>query len=287
MKKTGPRVSIVIPAYNEEEHLRACLEAIYNQSVMPYEVIVADNNSTDGTLDIVDSFPLVKVVKVAKQGVVYARDAGFNLASGDIIGRIDADTILPRDWIAKVNEIFDDQSIMAVSGSLHFYDIGWSKVVDSVESYWRNWMAEKMAVHERIFLLGANMAIRRSAWENVKYSLCHSKRLHEDLDLALHLSEDGLRVAYNACLKANVSARRIDSSFLSLWKYTRISPDTYQEHDARDYVYMYPIIAIVLANYFILRFLYRAYDDRAGRFNLKLLFSKTQTRINPVTLAKT
>jgi glycosyltransferase involved in cell wall biosynthesis len=285
MKKTGLRISIVIPAYNEQDHLRACLEAIARQSVRPLEVIVADNNSTDETAKIASSFDFVSLVNVPKQGVVYARDAGLNQARGEIIGRIDADTVLPNDWVEKVQAIFENESIDAVTGSLHFYDIGWSRIVDGVESYWRNWMAQRMSAHNRIFLLGANMAIRRSAWEVVKSSLCHSKRLHEDLDLALHMSEDKLKVAYNADLIANISARRIDSNFISLWRYSQISPDTYKEHDARDYLYMYPIFAIVMVNYFILRFLYRTYDERLGKFNLRLLFVSTETRINPVTLS--
>src|SRR5687767_9222428 len=108
------KVSIVIPVYNEADRLAACLQAISRQKVMPLEVIVVDNNSTDKTRTVALSFPFVKLVAEKRQGVVYARDTGFNLAEGDIIGRIDADTILPPAWTDQVINIFNDLKISAV-----------------------------------------------------------------------------------------------------------------------------------------------------------------------------
>lgn len=284
MQKKGLRISIVIPVYNEQEHLAACLNAIAKQNLLPFEVIVADNNSTDRSREIARSFSFTTVISVPKQGVVYARDAGFNLARGNIIGRIDADTILPPDWTTRLVEIFASEDIEAVSGRLHFYDIGLSSLIDKTETYWCNWIAQKMSVNNRVFLLGANMAIRRAAWQKVKPNLCHNKRYHEDLDLALHLSEFGLKVSYSPMLLANMSARRIDSGLIKLWNYSKISPNTYREHNASDYLYMIPVIIIVLVFYLPLRFLYRSYDHRTNSYSLKQLFSSSTRRINPVTL---
>ncbi|HEX7964030.1 MAG TPA: glycosyltransferase family A protein, partial [Candidatus Saccharimonadales bacterium] len=92
-------VSIVIPAYNEERHLAACLEAIRAQSEPPLEVVVVDNNSTDRTAEIARRYPFVRVVHEERQGIVFARGAGFDAARGDIIARIDADIVLPAGWI--------------------------------------------------------------------------------------------------------------------------------------------------------------------------------------------
>src|ERR1700721_2320097 len=183
MTKNKPKISIVIPAYNEQNHIAGCLEAIARQRLMPDEVIVVDNKSTDDTARIAKRFPFVKVIHQDKTGGVFARDLGYETAQGDIIGRIDADTLLPEDWTTKIRDLFSDQSVQAVTGSLHFYDIGWSKIVDNVDAYWRAWMAERMAKSGRIFLLGANMAIRRSAWLKVRDQVCHQSGFHEDLDL--------------------------------------------------------------------------------------------------------
>src|SRR5487761_1699776 len=99
------KISIVIPVYNEADNLSACLDAISNLEVMPYEVIVVDNNSTDNTVAIANLYDFVTVAHESRQGVVHARTKGFNLAKGDIIARIDADSVLPYDWTINVDDV--------------------------------------------------------------------------------------------------------------------------------------------------------------------------------------
>ena len=104
MNQIRNRVSIVIPAYNEERYLPACLDAIAAQTIKPFEVIVVDNNSSDSTAKIAAQYPFVRVVNEPRRGIGFARNAGFNAAAGDIIGRIDADTHVPASWVAKVQD---------------------------------------------------------------------------------------------------------------------------------------------------------------------------------------
>ncbi|HEY5667999.1 MAG TPA: glycosyltransferase family A protein, partial [Candidatus Saccharimonadales bacterium] len=106
MKTTRQSVSIVIPAYNEERHLRACLQAIAKQTIQPLEVIVVDNNSTDRTAQVAREFPFVRVVSEHRQGRVFARNAGFGAAKGEILGRIDADIILPSTWVEHLQAFY-------------------------------------------------------------------------------------------------------------------------------------------------------------------------------------
>ncbi|MEI9913947.1 MAG: glycosyltransferase family 2 protein [Candidatus Saccharibacteria bacterium] len=286
MQNLDYKISIVIPTYNEQDHIGACLEAISKQIVKPFEVIVVDNMCTDYTVDIAKRFSFVRVVKQTKRGLVHARDKGFDSARGDIIGRIDADTLLPADWTQKIIEIFEDRSVKAVSGGIHFYDIGCSDVIDGIDAYWRAWMARRMTPSSRVFLLGANMAIRRSSWQKVRGQLCHQNGFHEDLDLSLHLSMIDEKVIFDPTLMANVSARRIDSGFFDLTKYAFENPWIYIKHDAREHRYMYPLIGIVLFNYILLRIVFRAFDEQSQRFSFKLLLLKqSMARANPADLA--
>src|SRR5689334_10679087 len=108
MKKYSMKTSIVIPVYNEAAQLGACLRAIAQQTVKPLEVIVVDNNSTDGTRAVAEAYDFVTVLEEPRQGVVHARSRGFDAARGDIIARIDADSILPADWLANVETVFGD-----------------------------------------------------------------------------------------------------------------------------------------------------------------------------------
>ncbi|KKQ21717.1 MAG: hypothetical protein A3G45_01935 [Candidatus Staskawiczbacteria bacterium RIFCSPLOWO2_12_FULL_37_15] len=92
-------LSIVIPTFNEEKLLPALLESIRKQSGVKVEVIISDNNSTDNTRKIADSFG----AKVVDGGLpAKARNNGAKMATNDIILFLDADVILPApDFLKK------------------------------------------------------------------------------------------------------------------------------------------------------------------------------------------
>ncbi len=100
-------ISVVIPALNEESSLPDCLESLKNQDYKgEYEIIVADNGSTDNTAGIAKGFGAEVVFCRDKKSVFSARQAGANAARGDIIAQADADTVYPRDWLAKIANHF-------------------------------------------------------------------------------------------------------------------------------------------------------------------------------------
>ncbi|HEX8932548.1 MAG TPA: glycosyltransferase family A protein, partial [Patescibacteria group bacterium] len=99
------KISVIIPAYNEEKYIGACIESLLKQNRLPDEIIVVNNNSTDQTAAIASQYP-VKVINEKEQGITPARNRGLNEAQYDIIARTDADTILPPDWIEKIKKHF-------------------------------------------------------------------------------------------------------------------------------------------------------------------------------------
>ncbi len=272
-------VSIVIPVYNEAEHLKACLEAIAAQSIAPLEVIVVDNNSTDGTAEVAAGFSFATVIKEKKQGVVYARNRGFKAAKGEIIGRIDADTLLPDDWVKKIQQIFTDKSISAVSGSAHYYDFALAGLADRLDMKLRGRLARKLGKDN--FLWGANMAVRRADWQKVSYELCTAPQIHEDFDLGIHLEDHDLKVVYDQSLLAGVSSRRVDTSFRSFVRYSLVSPRTYAVHGLKSGRHMYPVLFICWSAYFPARLIYRSYNHETGGYSLSQLLSTTSSRVDP------
>ena len=276
------RVSIVIPVYNEAASLSACLQAIARQNVAAFEVIVVDNNSTDATVTVARRFPFVTLLHEARQGVVHARNRGFNAARGDIIGRIDADTLLPIDWVEKLESIFSNKNIAAVSGAPHYYDQVFSVIGDSIDRVVRARLARKLA--DNNFLYGANMALRFSAWRHVRSHLCVKNGLHEDLDLAIHLQTFGLCVRYEQSLLAGVSSRRFDSSFASLVPYTLVGWRTYAAHGLASRRHMWPAIIITWLCFPPGRLLYRAYDrEFEGASIIKMFSVPSNPRVDPTT----
>ena len=276
------KVSIVIPVYNEVDRLDACLRSIAAQTVAPFEVIVVDNNSSDGSREVAKRYPFVTLLRENRQGVVHARNRGFNAARAGIIGRIDADTILPKHWVEKVQTLFQDNpSMSAVSGSPHYFDFALSRLADTIDFYLRRHLARKLG--DNNFLWGANMALRRSAWLHVRDQLCSRSDMHEDFDLAIHMQALGQQVAYESQLVAGVSSRRIDTDFRSYLRYSLISPRTYALHKLRSRYHMYPVLCICWAAYLPARLVYRGYDQETGTFSASRLLMTTTPRVDPTT----
>ena len=103
-------VSIVIPTYNEEKNIGKCLGSILNGSEMPFEIIVADGGSNDSTLAIAQSFD-VEVVNNPKRHAAGGRNAGIEVASGDVVAFIDADCFAEADWVREIRKSFEHGDI--------------------------------------------------------------------------------------------------------------------------------------------------------------------------------
>ncbi len=187
-------VSIIIPVYNEESYLARCLEAIGKQTDPPKEVIVVDNNSTDRTVEIAKSFAFVTVISEKRQGRAYARTAGFNYATGDILARIDADSIVTRDWVARLKTDFADESLTGVTGLGKTNVLPWLR--SAYGTFWsRVYFWSVHAWFGTITMWGANMAIRQSSWLEVKNTVCLDDAVvHEDQDLSLAIAALGQRI---------------------------------------------------------------------------------------------
>jgi glycosyltransferase involved in cell wall biosynthesis len=101
-------VSIVIPAFNEEAFLPRLLASIKAQDYTDYEIIVADNDSRDGTREVARSFG-ARVVSGGIPGV--GRNRGADAAQGEHILFLDADTVIPEGFISKILARFEKDFI--------------------------------------------------------------------------------------------------------------------------------------------------------------------------------
>ena len=110
--------SVIVPAYNAEKTIAACLRALAGQTLdkSAYEVIVVDDGSKDGMADVVKSFP-VKYLHQANRGPATARNHGAREARGKIILFTDSDCVPSPDWIAEMVKPFDDPDVVAVKGA--------------------------------------------------------------------------------------------------------------------------------------------------------------------------
>lgn len=263
-----PRVSIVIPAYNEELTIRQCLVAAIEQTEPAEEIIVVDNRSTDGTRGVVEAmmaaFPdagIRLVTQDAEQGITPTRNAGFDAATGDLLGRIDSDSMVQADWAEQMREAFiAAPEVAAISGPVDYYDMPMRAFGLHADDSVRR--ATKMLAGKYVFLFGSNMALRATAWAAVRDKVCPDREdlMHEDLDLSVHLALEGLKVGYAPAMIAAISARRLDTAPRDYLFYVERFERTYRAHGIHDVGALAPM-AVLIGIYPALH-LQRAIDHR-------------------------
>ncbi len=188
------KISVVIPAYNEEKRISRCLSALEEQDFPreEYEIIVVDNNSTDNSYKIAQAFEGVKVIQeLERQGVGAAREAGWKIAQGEIIMSTDADCEPPKNWMKKVYKAFEkDQELVGMSAGYTFYDRSYLfnilVVVMEIILVTTTWLLSRGVFG----FTGNNMAARRSTYLKTP-GFDTTRKFGEDMDIASKLQKHG------------------------------------------------------------------------------------------------
>ncbi|CAN5252691.1 glycosyltransferase family A protein [soil metagenome] len=250
-----PTVSIVIPAYNEQDTIKACVLAALDQTVAALEILVVDNRSTDGTAAAVHALqaaypdsPIRYVKQDAQQGLIPTRNFGLDSATAEVIGRIDADSVLEPNWVEQVQKAFADPEVAACTGPVIYYDMPLRRFGHIADDALRR--ALIVIASENHLLFGSNMAIRATAWRQIRDEVCldPDDELHEDVDLSLHLHEHDLKIAYSSEMVTGMSARRLDDSPREFYNYVMRFERTYKKHNVRSIALRAPM-AIFLSAY--------------------------------------
>ncbi len=207
-------ISVVIPVYNEESAIEGCLRAFVHQSYRgPFELIVVDNGSTDGSVARVRSFAQahpklnMSVLECAQRGVAAASQRGFEAAQFSLIARTDADTIADSGWLEAIVHGFADPKVAALCGHVGFLD----------PPPLMRWLESLIEVHQRLHILikkphfwGFNFAVRKEIFKRAG-GFNTRLRLAEDLDLALRIQQalqPGERILYMSKMRVYSSSRR-------------------------------------------------------------------------------
>jgi len=123
----NPEISIVMPTLNEEEFVERALKCLKNQDTdVPYEIVVCDGLSTDSTVRIAEKYA-DKIIYEPKRGIAFGRNTGIRASSGKYIINVDADTIYPKDFVAKAYQVFKTEKYVGfVCGHNDLYDGNYS-----------------------------------------------------------------------------------------------------------------------------------------------------------------
>jgi glycosyltransferase involved in cell wall biosynthesis len=169
--KHKPKISVIIPTYNEEVNIKETLIAVKKQICdFPYEIVVADGQSTDKTIDIAKKF--AKVYISPQKGKAYQLNYATPKTSGEILLFLDADTLMDPFFLQKIYKIFQKKkNLFACSARINYYDgIAFSFKIGSLVCTITKYFFQSVAVHLYYFfkslvgypeLSGTNMIVRR------------------------------------------------------------------------------------------------------------------------------
>jgi glycosyltransferase involved in cell wall biosynthesis len=198
-----PNVSVIIPSRNVAHILPRQLAALARQTFEgSFEVVVADNGSTDGTAELLTASERpgnLRVVTAAeRQGITHARNVGARNARGSLLLFCDADDVVAPTWIEEM--VVALQRADLVGGRLEYAELNPLHV-----RAWRPPIADRelpVALGFRPFAVGANFGIRRSAWDEVGGCDEQFIECFDDVDLSwrVQLAEGTIDFASSAVI---------------------------------------------------------------------------------------
>lgn len=172
-------VSIIVPCYNAERHIRRCIDGVLAQRYPHREIVIVDDASTDGTRAILSAYPDVKVVEYGEnRGPAYARNRGIAASGGDLLVFLDSDCeVDDPDWLGRHVAAHADDADVIVGGGIHGVGRG---VVARADRYC-HWLTNIPHSERRVISLGTprrrvrfsrhlvttNMSLSRATWTRV------------------------------------------------------------------------------------------------------------------------
>lgn len=167
-----PRVSVVVPVYNVESYLSACLESILSQTFSDFELLVVDDGSTDGSVALVEAIvdPRLRLIRQENRGLAGARNTGIRHAEGEFIALLDSDDLwLPQklerhvahlDSRPEVGLSFSRSAFINETGQpLNYYQMPKLTEIDAPHLLCRNPVGN-----------GSAPVLRRQALEGIRFS---------------------------------------------------------------------------------------------------------------------
>jgi len=231
------RISVIIPAYNEEENLPKIIKSLRKQTFKDFEIIVVDNNSKDKTFNIAKKLA-DKVYKCKEQGISPARNFGALKSKTDIIAFIDADSIADPKWLETINTAFNnDKNLSAISGLDLYENPHWFKRLQlNLFTYTVFYTLKILNLFGNPIVTGNNMAIKRELFFKVRG---FDKLIVEDYYFSRKLGKlKNIKTCNNKKMEITLSSRRMEKGGISktiwLWgvcMFKKIPAEKYVLHD--------------------------------------------------------
>lgn len=169
------KISVVIPAYNEEKDINLCLDALTSQTSKNYEIVVVNDASTDNTAGIVKKYKLRLFNLKQRYPVSFVRNYGVSKAKGDVVVFVDADVIVPENFISTIEKEFDTDC-----AAFHFLSY------DPKTIFQRAWSAYRRAKYDKEWIIHV---IKKDVFNNFLFN--QEMSFYEDIDFSNRVLKAG------------------------------------------------------------------------------------------------
>ncbi len=200
-------ISVVVPVLDDARYLEACLTALDHQTRPPDEVVVVDNGSVDDSVAVARRHG-ARVVSERRRGVTAASACGFDAATGEIVARCDADSVVPATWLERIeSDLARVPEAVAVTGPARFYELHGAPEILARTLYLGGYFVSMRLLLGHHVLFGSNCAVRAHAWQAVSASVPRDDpEVHDDMDLSYRLPVTAV-VLHDRRLVVGISAR--------------------------------------------------------------------------------
>jgi len=165
LRKTGrvrlpgpePAIAVIIPCHNYGRFLQEAIESVLRQSRPAAEIVVVDDASTDNTAEVARQFPTVRYVRIEAGNVLCAQRAGFQITHAPVVCFLDADDVMPRNYLESGVMCFADTTVAVAFSSIQNFG-------DKNELVVYNLPADMQSIERQNFCHSASL-VRRDAIE--------------------------------------------------------------------------------------------------------------------------
>ncbi len=173
MREPQKKISVIIPFYQNIKHIKSCIESLLTQRYPAehFELIMVDNNSSDGSTTIVRQFPQIKLLSEKKQGSYCARNKGLQVAKGAIIAFTDADCSPNDKWLSTIDRAMTLSDTAIVLGKRLYASDSWC--LQLLGAYENERIKQICAGNDQFTYYGYtnNMAVRRTFFDDCGHFL--------------------------------------------------------------------------------------------------------------------
>lgn len=194
------KISVIVPAYNQENRLHICMDSLVNQTFKDIELIIINDGSTDKSLEIINKYKqkypkMIKVITRENKGISASRNEGLSIAKGKYVGFVDSDDYIELDMYEKLyNKIEQEKCDIVICNFKMFYENSDEIIYKNLGlNFKTTTLDETPNLVYTIDYSPWNKLYKKELWNDIRYPL---NLKYEDLEAILKIFNKAKSIAY-------------------------------------------------------------------------------------------